>query len=185
MSKLLPGKDHYNLTDTMHTIFPLVTIGYMLFCILKGTDLLCRIAAAFYMWSGVFLVLAFNNWLPGLLDGAFELLIYIHQAGTLLLCIQLFKTASGVRMRGEPGASYNIIIACALLAIILFSIPLTRAFLEGMFYYSFRIHYWPNFLIIGTFITMKVKRISLNKDEDRLLLYVAVSGLLALFGFMF
>jgi len=149
-------------------------IAYMIYCIVTSSNILCKITAAVILFGvTIQLILWFDVYPPGL----FEILYLLGKANLVafvIFAIQLFMTASLARQKGVEGSSYNYIIGASLLLITAFSIPSLNQFFDGEWFFNLYVRKWPDAAIVATFVVMRIKRISLDKSEDKLLWYFAV-----------
>ena len=168
-----------------YTLVPLVTIAYMCYCFSKSTNVLCKIVAAIFICSNLLLLLM--RFVPyEILNGLESFLAYFMRISVLatgIFVFQLFKTGSEVKSRGEQGAEYNFIIATALILMIIVSFNNLFGYLDFQSFYEYRMRVWPEIAVVGTFAVMKIKAITLNQDEDKLLWYFAASALFVVINY--
>jgi hypothetical protein len=165
----------------LYVFFPVLTIAFMLYCIAKAEDKLCKIIATLFLCSAAFNLALYYGFVPGLIAQYADYLIRIFMIATVLFIYRLFKTASEARSRGqEEGTIYYYIIGTALILMLAISFREFLPFFDAEWFYAYSVRIWPELAVLSTIVIMKVKGISFNKDEDNLLWYFAAASLFVL-----
>jgi hypothetical protein len=163
---------------SFYLLIDISTIVFMSFCFTRFTSVLCKVIASIFLFLSVLNLLWVLGFLPMIILGFYPYLMHLVAVANALFTVQLFRTASNSQSDHEQPVTYNYIIGLAFIVMILFSIPQITHYFDREFFRTYYVHVWPDLTMVIAVAVMKVKKVSLNKDEDLLLWYLGVLYLL-------
>jgi hypothetical protein len=159
---------------SFYLLIDISTIVFMAFCFTRFTSVLCKIIAIIFIFLSVLNLLWALGFLPMIILVAYSYLMHLVTVANALFAVQLFRTASNSQSDYEQPPTYNYIIGLAFIAMVLFSIPQIMHYFESGFFNAYFVRIWPDIIVVIAVAVMKIKKVSLNKDEDLLLWYFGV-----------